>query len=400
MRITIVANDTRGGVEPYAALARGLDARGHSVVLVAPDDFRSVVTGSGVTFAGLSGSSQQDLASATGATERGPVASMRIVARELGSRIRTWTAETLQASEGSDLMLGGVGGMVVGLAVAEKLGVPFIPAHLQPVDAPTGDYPGALLPGVRPYWLGNRLTSLALWTPFLKPMADARREILGLAGRPPRTNRRLALYAISRRVLQVPGADNHTTGYWFSELGSWAPSADLEAFVSDGPVVSIGFGSMATRDPGPVAEAVREALVTVGTKAVLLAGSGGFTGADFGPNVMTVDSVPHEWLFARMSAVVHHGGAGTTAAGLRAGVPNIIVPFTVDQPFWGSQVARLGVAPVPIPRRRLTGLALARAIRVALDDDGMRDRARTLSTAIGGEDGIATAIRILEQNFG
>lgn len=400
MRIGIVANDTRGGVEPYAALARFLKSRGHEPRLIAPADFAPLVAGSGIDFAGLTGSAQEDTRAASEATQRGPIASMRIVAAGLGTRIRTWTRETLDAADGVDILTGGVGGMVVGLGVADKLGIPFVPAHLQPIDAPTSAYPGVLMPQVRPNILGHRLTSLAVWTPFAKPMRDARREVLGLSDRSRAAAGQPALYAISPSVLTVPGPHNHTTGYWFAELDPiWRPSPALEQFLSRGPVVSIGFGSMAGRNPEALTATVLEAVQSAGVRAVLLSGWGGLSDRVQSDDILVQESVPHAWLFPRMSAVVHHGGAGTTAAGLLAGVPSIILPFTVDQPFWGDRVHRLGVGPRAIPQRRLTAARLATAISAALDDTAMQDRARALGASIRAEHGLAEAAELLERDF-
>ena len=110
-----------------------------------------------------------------------------------------------------------------------------------------------------------------------------------------------------------------------------------------------------------------------------------------------VDGVPFSWLFPRVAAVVHHGGAGTTSAGLRAGVPSVVVPFFGDQPFWGQRVADLGVGPAPIPRKKLTAERLAQAIQIAVTDEAMRGRAAELGAKIRAEDGIAAAVAVVEQ---
>lgn len=93
-----------------------------------------------------------------------------------------------------------------------------------------------------------------------------------------------------------------------------------------------------------------------------------------------------------MAAVVHHGGAGTTGAALRAGSPAVVVPFLMDQPFWGARVEALGVGPAPIPRKNLTAARLADALRRAMDDRPMRERAASLGEAIRAEDGVANAV--------
>lgn len=113
--------------------------------------------------------------------------------------------------------------------------------------------------------------------------------------------------------------------------------------------------------------------------------------------IFMIDSVPHAWLFPRVAAAIHHGGAGMTAASMRAGIPSIIVPFFGDQPFWGRRVAQLGVGPEPVPRKKLTAERFAITIQRALTDETMRRRAVVLGSIIRVEDGIARAIEIIQQ---
>ena len=409
MRIAIVCNDTRGGIQPYVALALGLRAAGHDVRAIAPADLAPMFSARGLETAPLSGSIEEIMRGSGGVTEKGMLASIRFAAREMPRRLGQWTREALDACQGVELITGGIGGMVVALSVAEKVGVPFVEAHLQPVGAPSRDYPGVLMPGI-PAWLGSAgrrlshaLTQELLWGPFRGAMARARHDVLGLRGRPSSSAGQPVLYAFSRHVVPVPPSarqERHVTGYW--SLTAPADSSlpgELEAFLDlGGPVVSIGFGSMATQDPRAVTELVLGAVRDAGVRAVSLSGWGGLerTGA---PELFPISSVPHDQLFPRVAAVVHHGGAGTTAAGLRAGVPSVVIPFTMDQPFWASRVAALGVGPAPIPRSRLTRGRLANAIRQAVDDAPMAARAATLGARIRAEDGVAEAIKHLECGF-
>ncbi|MCK7467794.1 MAG: hypothetical protein MZU91_06525 [Desulfosudis oleivorans] len=142
------------------------------------------------------------------------------------------------------------------------------------------------------------------------------------------------------------------------------------------------------------------ALMKTGQRGVIAAGWGGMRVMQVPKNVFVLDSVPHGWLFRRMSAVIHHGGAGTTAEGLRAGVPSVIVPFTVDQPFWGKRVKTLGVGPEPIPASKLTSNALADAIQLTIADSKMRERATSIGEAIRMEDGVGKAVNIVRQYLG
>ena len=405
MRIAIVAFDTRGGVEPYVALGAGLRDTGHDAWLVAPEDAAGLAATAALPLRPLTGNVTDFVRASDGAAERGTVASQRLAVREMTARIAGWTKEALDGLAGADLATGGIGGMVVGLAPAGKLGIPFVPAHLQPVGAPTGAYPGVMLgtpgwlgsPGRR---LGHHLTELALWMPFWRAMSSARRG-LGLAGRARATDGQPVLYGFSRHVVPVPPGmpPRHVTGYWrMPPAPGWSPGVDLEAFLREpGPVVSIGFGSMVGADPRAMGDLVREAVHRSGVRAVLVAGGGGVAKAAAADDaIFAVDAVPYDWLFPRVAAAVHHGGAGTTGEAIRAGIPAVVVPFAVDQPFWGSRVHALGVGPEPIPRRRLTVERLARAISEALRDDVMRARAALLGARLREENGVAAAVAVYE----
>ena len=128
----------------------------------------------------------------------------------------------------------------------------------------------------------------------------------------------------------------------------------------------------------------------------MLSGWAGLRAEALPTSVIMVDSVPHAWLFPRMAAVVHHGGAGTTAAGLRAGAPSILIPFFGDQAFWAGRVRALGVGPAPIPRKELTAERLAIAIRQAVTDEALRQRAADLGVTLRAEDGVGRAAAIID----
>jgi UDP:flavonoid glycosyltransferase YjiC (YdhE family) len=128
-------------------------------------------------------------------------------------------------------------------------------------------------------------------------------------------------------------------------------------------------------------------------------GWGGLRNVEAPENVFTIESIPHDWLFPRVAAAVHHGGSGTTAAALRAGIPMAVVPFFADQPFWGQRVAALGVGPAPIPRKQLTVERLATAIQIVTGDTGMRARAAALGERIRAEDGVARAVELIQRDL-
>ena len=236
----------------------------------------------------------------------------------------------------------------------------------------------------------------------------AREEVLGLPPAPfwgPYNADRLhhypILYGLSPSVIPKPSDwDNNinVTGYWFLDSESdWTPPSDLMEFLQGGPPpVYIGFGSMSNRNPEKTVDLCLQALAKTQQRAIMLSGWGGLHKANLPDTVFMVDSIPHSWLFPRVGAVVHHGGAGTTAAGLRAGVPSIVIPFFGDQLFWGQRVAELGVGPEPIPRKKLTVERLAKAIKKAVTDQTMRQRAANLGAKIQAEDGIARVVAVIQ----
>jgi sterol 3beta-glucosyltransferase len=144
-------------------------------------------------------------------------------------------------------------------------------------------------------------------------------------------------------------------------------------------------------------EMVLKALARSRQRGILLTGWGGLSNIDLPGDVFKIDAVPHDWLFPQVAAVVHHGGSGTTGAGLRAGIPTVIIPFFGDQPFWGHRVYELGVGPRPIPRKQMSVERLAEAISTAASDANMRMRAAALGERIRAEDGLARAVAILER---
>jgi len=209
-------------------------------------------------------------------------------------------------------------------------------------------------------------------------------------------------YAYSDAVFPKP-ADwpewYHVTGYWFLDRSpDWQPPADLVAFLADGPPpVYVGFSSVNTRKVQGVTDLILEALVLTKQRGILAAGWSSLQGSALPKGVFTIESIPHNWLFPQVAAAIHHGGAGTTAAGLRAGIPNIIIPFAFDNPFWAWRVTELGVSPPGIPHKELGAKRLAHAIDTAIHDEEMKARRVALSQQICKEDGVARAVELFHQ---
>jgi sterol 3beta-glucosyltransferase len=417
MRIAIIASGSRGDVQPYIALGKGLVNAGHCVRFVSHNNFATLVQSHGLEFWPVDSNVQEIAQSAEmrNRVEKGNfLFLMAQMAKEAQHGALHFAEVGLAASQGMDLILGGMGGLYTGLALAEKLNLPFLQAYLVPFT-PTREFASVLVSGA-PAWVGaplnrisHHLTRQVIWQGFRAADKLARKHVLGLPAVPfsgpyrsEHTRGLPILYGFSPSVIPPPadwGEEVHVTGYWYlDEANDWVPPKALTDYLESGPApVYVGFGSMSNRNPGETADLVIQALKQSQQRAILLSGWGGLQRADLPDSVFMVDTVPHAWLFPRLSAVVHHGGAGTTAAGLRAGVPSIIVPFFGDQPFWGRRVAELGVGPAPIPRKKLTVERLAGAIQSAVNDVGMRQRAARLGSQIRAEDGIARAVEIVRQ---
>ena len=301
---------------------------------------------------------------------------------------------------------------------AERLEVPLVAAFLQPAT-PTQFLPSVFFPelhGPAPVrrlynHASHRVVEFLLWSVLRQPTNEMRVDLLDLP-RAPRRHRfadhlreSLVLYGFSPAVLPQPAdwAEHvQVTGYWFldDEGGDWQPDTELQRFLADGaPPVYVGFGSMSSDGEEDLTGIVFDALRRCGLRGILATGWGGLTPAQLPADMLMLDWVPHDWLFPHTTAVIHHGGAGTTATGLRHGVPQVVVPFFGDQHFWGRRIHELAVGPRPVPRRRLTADRLADALRIAASDPAIRARAAEVGARIRSEHGIAAAVRTLRRRL-
>jgi sterol 3beta-glucosyltransferase len=401
MKVTILAMGSQGDVQPYLALAVGLQRAGHAVVFSTAGKYQQLVQSHGIKFAALNGEFL-DLAEAKGAVEGG---GWKLLAK-VKPMLRAMLDDAWKSSQGADLIVYHPK-VLAGPDLGAALEIPSVLALPAPLYVPTAAFPNPILPpSVRLGAWGNRLSySLTSLTNvvFGDILTDWRQATLGQHAKP--SNARGApppiLHAFSSHVVPAPKdwpPHASVTGYWFLETAeAWTPPADLEAFLANGPApLYVGFGSMTSRDARSKTAIVLEAIRSTGQRALLSRGWGALEDQDLPEGVMMIDHVPHEWLFPKVSAVVHHGGAGTTAAGLRAGRPTVICPFFGDQPFWGQRVLDLGVGLRLPPQNQLTARGLAEAIAKVTTDQAMRERAEALGALIRSEDGVASAIEILE----
>lgn len=418
MQITILAAGSRGDIQPCVVLGSGLRRAGADVLVAAPENFAGFIRQHGLRVRPLRGDVQAIMAGETGrgfmeAGGANPLRSIRAMRALLGPVAMGMAEDALDACGETDALISLAVLAPFAGAIAEARRIRLL--HVEPTPVlPTRAFPAPGWPVQRS--LGgplNRLSGVAmlrvLWL-WYRPFADEFRRRLGLPRLSAADHQRLLastplLGAYSPHVVPPPAdwpATAHVTGYWLPETAEgFQPAPDLAAFLEAGdPPVYVGFGSMAGRHPERLAATVLEALAMSGRRGLILTGWGGLRARSLPENVFALDSAPHDWLFPRMAAVVHHGGAGTTAEGLRAGVPSVVVPFIMDQPFWGHRVHALGVGPAPISRNRLTAERLARVIRAAVERSDIRPRAAALGEAIRAEDGVGRAVGLVMRYLG
>lgn len=405
MRLGMVTQDTRGGVQPYAALASALIARGHEVRAVAPHDLAWLFERVGAATLPLAGPDAATVRAIALEAQGARMGGLREAGRAVLERVPGWAAQARQHLAGVDAVLGGIGGSSIGRPVATALGVPWIAAELQPIAAPSRAYPAPLLaalpagPGGVLNLVGGAIGDVAIAALLRAPRAAAMRA-LGVRRLAPAD--RGALYGISPHVVPLrsgAGGERVATGYWFLPEPEGSLAEPVVAFLDEGPTVVAGFGSMAAGDPWALRRTVERAAAAAGARLLLIDPATAHEPGD-GRAVLAVGAVPHGLVLPRAAASVHHGGAGTTAAALAAGVPTVIVPFGAEQPFWARRARELGVAP-PAPRASaLTAEVLGEAMAAALRDQGMRERAAALGRRIRAEDGTGAAARWLEHRLG
>jgi UDP:flavonoid glycosyltransferase YjiC (YdhE family) len=400
-RVLIITAGTHGDVVPFAGLGQRLAGAGHEVTLAATARFEPAVVAAGLRFHELPISDPREVA----ATEEGRAGSragmkgMLSATKTASELMRRPVPAMIEAAQEADVVLATAATSLLAAPIAEARGLPCLVLTLQPTE-PTRTHGPVLLGGrnLGP-WLNvavpRRFIRLGMRM-FAGLLRDVRAE-LGLPEEPAagyRPGELTVLHGISPTVYPRPAdwrGGVEVVGYWWPPTQDWTPAPELAEFLEHGPApIYVGFGSMGVEQAQRLGDVVGEAVRLTGRRAIVSRGWADL--AVDSPDVLTVDDVPHEWLFPRVAAVVHHAGAGATAAGLRSGVPAVPVPFAYDQAFWARRLHDLGVAPQVVPAGRLTAKRLARAVEAAVDP-GPAPVAAGLARRIADEDG---AGRVLE----
>lgn len=420
MKIFIITVGSRGDVQPYVALGRGLMKAGHAVTVCAVSTFKPFIIENGLEYGYMNDGFMKLIDTDAGREAMGgsqsPISSIKnmlSLLKESKSLFRTMFEDAWKAAQQAapDVIIYHPKSLIAP-HLAEKLGIPAIMALTVPIVVPTSEAPALGLPDLKLGGGYNRFTYSIMHKGFHTyddVINEFRQRVLGLGkihgNASPIVDGNgksiTVLHAFSSQLSPRPSdwpETAHITGFWFlDEEAGWQPSRELQAFLDGGmPPVYIGFGSMAGRDAEHKAKVVVEALQKANLRGVIATGWGGLDADRLPDSILKIDKAPHSWLFPRVSAVVHHGGAGTTAAGLLAGRPAIICPFFADQPYWGARVHALGAGSKPIPQKKLTAENLSAALLEVTKNESYRNNAGQIGERLRAENGIANAVAIIE----
>jgi len=421
MRITLATTGSSGDVQPFISLGIQLAGAGHHVKVAAPENARNLCRRCGLEFTAIDSDTQSRLRSESRRVPMDSGNSLRFTLQRLKSRrniaLNVNRAVWL-ACQDAELIIYRIGGFIYAESVAEKLNIPAIKVGLVPYT-PTRSFPSLYFsPILNLGSLGNLMSHYFaqqfIWLYMHQVVNDFRRKVLGLQPYPvwkgspncftnkPGKNDNPVLYAFSQVLVPKPpdwGEKVHITGHWSPPPEKdWEPPKELLRFLDEGePPIFLGFGSMITRKPEEILRIACEALNLSKQRGIIASGWNALEGVKkSNDRFYLMERVPHDWLFPRTAAVVHHGGVGTTITSLKAGVPTIAIPFTYDQPFWGMQIHRLGVGPRPIPRKELTAERLADAIITSIESDTIRSSVEEISKKLKSEDGTGYSARVIE----
>lgn len=444
LNVVVQIVGSRGDVQPFVALGKVLkDTYGHRVRIATHPTFQKFVEENGLEFFSIGGDPAELMAfmvknpglmPGIDALKSGEVAKRRKGIEQIV--LGCWRScieagdglgpppETTQAGDqpldGGDLSLSGdpsnkpfVADAIIAnppsfahIHIAEKMGIPLHMTFTMPwsptraFSHPLANIESSNTDVVMTNYVSYALVEMMTWQGLGDVINRFRTKVLDLEPLSliwaPGMLTRLHIpttYCWSPALIPKPndwGREVNIPGFYFLDLAtSYTPEPDLAAFLAAGPPpVYIGFGSIVVDDPNRLTRMIFDAVALAGVRALVSKGWGGLGADSVGipEGVFMLGNCPHDWLFKRVSCVVHHGGAGTTAAGIKTGTPTVVVPFFGDQPFWGSMIAKAGAGPAPIPYKKLTAETLAEAITTALRPE-TQARAKELGEKIRQEKG-------------
>lgn len=412
MNITLLTYGSRGDFQPFLALAVGLQKAGHNPRLAGPARFEELATRYQIPFSVLAGDPVEISVrfNEAGGNPLRMVRSIRDYVFDIAPQV---TKDARAALVEAEMVIHSFLFTTGGHSFAVEMGIPDLSVQTFPIFAPTRAFPNVAFAWVPPgpfSFLTHWLTTQVYWyggntgqpkfsknhpQDFPSKLSWPFKETVDRPVTP-------LVFAYSPIVLPRPkewsSPNIHIPGYFILDEQDYEPPDDLAKFLQAGePPVCISFGSMVHRDAKRIEQVMLAALAKTGSRAIILTGWGGNLEHESNENVLALESASHTWLLPRCRAVVHHGGAGTTGAGLRAGIPNIVVPFAGDQPFWGKRVEMLGAGPRPIPIKKLNTENLSAVLQQIVDDREMQKNAARIGEMIRAEQGVGETVRLVER---
>ena len=402
MNILIPCIGSRGDVQPFIALAKGLKRAGHSVTLTSHPVMQGLVESHGVNFAPI-GPDIDLTKEAARIRQRSRIAIVGLIrGMRFGLEMVDGSHEDILAlCQAADLMVISAQS-AAGMNEADQLDLPYLSVTLMPWSIPWHD-PERPLSKRLAYGAIDGLITLITTRPLNRMR---KRQGLPPVGAEGFTSKYLNLVPVSPLVF-APNPlwedRHHLVGYWFAEepLG-WEPPHDLLTYLEAGDpplLVSLGAMSLGDDDALESASLFLEAIQKVGLRAIIQGWEAGISQLSLSPSIYATGSIPHSWLLPHCAGLVHHGGFGTTSAGLRAGIPALVIPHMIDQFYWGQRLQELDVSPPPIPRPKLNSEGLAAGLDQLTKDDKLVASASSLGQGIRAEDGIGLAVDLIESTF-
>jgi vancomycin aglycone glucosyltransferase len=406
MKIALAAVGTSGDVRPIIALGLKLRARGDNVVIGAPPNFEAHVRRCGLSFHPVGIDVQADVAESAARFMGKPFRALQYTVTAELAMLPSQHACLLEAAKGCDRLLCG-GYLFVGPTVAEILGIPYAHVFHVPQVLKSSCHPPVQTPWLNLPRIGNRMSWIGYTTIMDRVFGRVINEFRRKAGLKKMENP--DLFGLNKMILAMDGELSPVppdvrevviqTGYWNFFEGEALPR-DLEAFIEAGSApVYVGFGSMTDPAPAATLNAVKEALDLVDGRAIAAKEYAAAAGEFPKDRIFFTGPVPHWTLFPRMKAIVHHGGAGTTWASCRAGVPQVIAPQWGDQYYWADRVYRLKLGSAPINRSNLTGKRLAAALGKATEDADIKRNCGEMGKKLKARDGLAEAVERFDSLF-
>ena len=404
----MLAAGSRGDVAPIVALGAGL-AADHDVTVIAGDDFEPLITAAGLRFSSVAVTSAELISSELGVrwlaeSSHNPVTELRRLTALMKSGASTYARAMAPLEGTADLFVSGILTVECAAMLATRSGARHVCAQMSPIR-PSASPAATLQPWVRSRSsrlnLGSSRLLLAMTAGAFTFAGD---ELARAWGEAPPGRKGFVRAVLETPTLLgaspvvVPPPDDWpptqvVTGYWTppSIVGEWSAPSEVEDWLAAGPPpVYVGFGSMPSRTPEADLQVIAEAGRRTRTRLVVHSGMARLSAAST-DDVLFVDHLPHAWLFPRMAGVVHHGGAGTTGAALRSGIPSVAVAHIGDQPYWARRLHELGVGPRGIRRHQLSVERLGVLID-ELRSGRFSENARRIADLARAEDGVSSAV--------